>query len=104
MNDPTELLSGPAAPGLLGALVGLKFAPGDSWYERASNFACGALIATYGGPAAVEYFSIGSKGMTAFIIFVIGIFGLSLAAALFTGIKETKFSELIAGFFPGRKG
>lgn len=105
MAEPTEIITHPAVlPGVLGAVVGLKFAPGATFPQRLSNFVCGATIARFGGPAAVEFFNQApDSGMAAFIIFSMGLFGLSLADAIYRGIKETKFSELIAGLFPNRK-
>jgi hypothetical protein len=106
MSEPAEILSHPAVlPSVLGALVGLKFAPGATYPQRLSNFVCGATIARFGGPAAIEFFGQDPEGgMATFIIFTIGLFGLSLADAIYRGIKETKFSELITGLFPGSKG
>lgn len=109
MNDAPEIFSHPAAPGVLGALIaaliGLKFIPGETWVVRALelvqrgfSFAAGSCIAIYGGPAAVEFFSIKTEGLTAFMIFTVGLVGFSLAKAIISGIKEIKFGEIFSGY------
>jgi hypothetical protein len=94
-TDIVEVLSHPASAGIVGALIGLKFAPGVSWSERLFNLTAGSTIAWFGAPAAIEFFAIKSQGMTSFLSFSIGMFGLSIAAAIFSGIKETKLGEIL---------
>lgn len=104
MNDfsPDAIVSHPAVPGIVGALVGLKFAPGASWSERAINFTSASAIAWFGSPAAVELFSIKSPGAAGFLGFAIGMFGLSIAAAVVSGIKDLKLGEIAAGWLSRR--
>lgn len=88
----------PFAVGALGSVVGLKFAPGATWAERCINVVAGALCAGYCSPALVEYLHVASKGMQSFMSFAVGLFGLSLAAAIVQGIQNTKFGDIFTGW------
>ena len=101
--DPSGLARNPFAAGALGSLVGLKFAPGANLLERITNVAAGAACAGYAAPAAAEWFHVTSPHLHSGLAFAVGLFGLSLAAALQQGIRDVKVGELISGWL-GRKG
>jgi hypothetical protein len=105
--DPADIISHPIAPGIIGSLVALKFVPGNNWLERACNLVTSFSIVIYGSPAVNSYFDITAESMKSCMCFAIGLFGLSLAKAIFTGISETKlgaiFSSIITSWF-SRKG
>lgn len=93
----------PFAAGALGSLVALRFAPGATWLERAGNVAAGSVAAGFAGPALVEWLQIGSAGMASGVSFGVGMFGLSLAAAVMDGIRQVRLGEVITGWI-SRKG
>lgn len=101
--DPQKIVTNPLFPGVVGALVGLRFAPGESWYERVTNVASGAACAGFVAPAAGEVFRLQSVSMMSFLAFVIGMFGMSIAAAVMAGWREVKMGEIITGWL-SRKG
>lgn len=101
--DPERIVRSPFAVGAAGSFVALRFAPGVSWWERLSNVIAGSLCAGFGGPALTEWLHITSAGMTAGVHFGVGMFGLSLAAAILQGIRETKLGEIATGWLQ-RKG
>lgn len=96
--DVTKYIDAPVIAGIVGSLVGLRFVPGASWSERAFNFGAGSAIAAFCGPAAIEFLSIRSEGMAGFLSFCLGMFGLSIASAIFAGIKDTKLGEILTGW------
>jgi hypothetical protein len=96
-------LKSPFVPGALGALVALKGAPGASWGERIINVGCGALIAGFVAPAAAEWFGLASPEMRSAIAFMLGLFGMSLVAAITESIRSGTLTELLRGLF-GRRG
>jgi len=100
--DPDRVIRSPFAAGALGSLVALRFAPGASWAERAFNVVTGSLCAGFLGPAVADWLHVTSPNMTAGMNFGVGMFGLSLAAAITQGIKDTKFAEILGGWL--RKG
>lgn len=100
--DLDKLGRSPFVAGALGSLVALKFAPGASWPERAFNVLCGSLCAGFGAPALAEWLHLQSPGMNSGLSFAVGMFGLSLAAAVTDGIKQTKLGEIITSWFPRR--
>jgi len=82
--------------GLIGALLSMYFAqPGMHWLTRAVYCAGGAACAYAGAPALAEYFTL-SEAATGAVGFVLGVFGMSLLAALQTVLRESKFAEQLA--------
>lgn len=100
--DPDRLLRSPWMAGAIGALVGLKFAPGITWFERTFNVLSGSLCAGYASPALAEWLHVGGDGMRGGLSFVIGLFGLSLAAAVVQGMRDAKLGDAVTSWL--RKG
>jgi ACR3 family arsenite efflux pump ArsB len=100
--DPEKLMNSHFVVGALGALVGLKFAPGTTWRERAINVSAGMLCAGYFAPALAEWFHVASPGMQSALAFAVGMFGLSLAAAVAQALRELKLGEIISGWLSRR--
>lgn len=101
--DPSGLTRNPFAAGALGSLVGLKFAPGVSLLERITNVGAGAACAGYAAPALAEWMHVTSPHVHSGLAFAVGLFGLSLAAAVQQGIRDLKLGEVITGWI-SRKG
>jgi len=82
--------------GLIGACLSMYFAqPGMHWLTRLVYCSGGAACAYVGAPALAEYFTL-SEAATGAVGFVLGVFGMSLLAALQTIIRESKWGEQIA--------
>jgi hypothetical protein len=82
--------------GLIGAMLSMYFAqPGMRFVVRAVYCAGGTACAYVGAPALAEYFTL-SEAATGAVGFVLGVFGMSLLAALQTIIRESKWGEQIA--------
>lgn len=96
--DPQKIVTHPLAAGILGSLVGLRLAPGLSWPERFTNVITGSLCAGFAAPAAGEMFRLTSPAMMSFLAFVLGLFGMSIAAAVMQALRETKFGEAITSW------
>lgn len=96
--DPQRLISHPLAAGLLGAMIGLKFAPGLSWFERVTNVAAGAACAGYVTPAAAEVFGLVSAPMQSALGFAVGMFGMSVAAALIEAVRAVQWADIVSGW------
>lgn len=99
--DPDQILASPFTAGGFGSLVALKFAPGTSWWERATNVATGILVAGYVTPALAEFLHL--KGAVAGgAAFLLGLLGMSLIAAVLQGIRDVKLGEIISGWLSRR--
>ena len=86
-------------PGIVGSVISLRFAPGQSWLERAANVITGSLLVLYCTPAIAEWLHIKDHGgVRDFLSFAVGLFGLSLAAAVTSGIKELKVADIISSW------
>lgn len=102
--EPSKVFTHPIFIGVLGVSVAvLKFMPGTNYTEKVINFLAGSAVVWSCAPGVIEYFTIKSIGIASLLSFMIGAFGLSLAAAVSSGIKETKFGEIITGWL-SRKG
>ena len=101
--DPQKIITNPLFPGVVGALVGLRFAPGSSLLERLMNVAAGAACAGFVAPAAGEIFHLTSVSMMGFLAFVTGMFGMSLAASVVQALRDVQLSVIITGWI-SRKG
>lgn len=89
--------------GIGGALLAAYYLlPGKNFLEKVINFAAGSLLATFCAPGAVDYFNVQLKGIAMLMGFTIGLFGLSLMAAITSGIREVKFGEIISGWLSRR--
>lgn len=101
--DPGGVARNPFVAGVVGSLVGLKFAPGATVGERITNVLAGAVCAGYVAPGVTEWLHITSHTVHALVAFGIGLFGLSLAAAIWQGVRDVKLGEVITGWI-SRKG
>ncbi len=96
--DPSKIAAQPLIAGLAGSLLALRFAPGTSWLERATNVASGSACAAYLAPAAAEVFRLSSQPMMSCLAFALGLFGMSIVSALMIGLREIKVGEIVSGW------
>lgn len=102
--DPQRLSCHPIIAGLLGALFGLRYAPGSGIVDRLVNVAAGATTAGYIAPAAAEVFSLTSPVVQGALAFAIGMFGMSVTAAIMQALRELPLAQIISGWLSRRKG
>lgn len=102
--DPHRVITHPLAAGVGGAVVGLRFAPGLRWYERITNVVAGAACAGWIAPAAGELFGLASVSAEAALSFAVGMFGMSVAAALIEALRTVAWAEIISGWIRRRGG
>lgn len=100
--DPDRILRSPWVAGGLGALVGLRFAPGLTWWERAFNILCGCLCAGYISPALMEWLRIDPAGIRACAAFGVGMFGLSVAAEVMKFVRDGDLRQVAAAWWGKR--
>lgn len=82
-----------ALPGAVGAIVALRWLPGPP-LQRAFAFIGGTGASYYGGEHASSLLSA-PAGLTGFLI---GLFGMAVAAKVFEAIEQIKVGEIIARF------
>jgi len=93
--DPQKIIYSPLFTGLVGSMVALKFAPGESWGERLTSVSTGYSFAVFLAPVASEQFHLSSQASIAGMAFAVGVFGMSFAAAAFVGMKELKLGTIL---------
>lgn len=99
--NPLDYAGHPLVAGIFGAIVGLKFVPGLTWLERVTNLGAGGVIAYYVAPALANWWGL-SEHMVGFMSFILGMFGLSVAAAIFQGIRTLNLAEVITEWLKPR--
>lgn len=98
-----EVAKSPFAIGALGAMVtALKSTPGASWMERGMNILSGALLSGFLTPPLTDYLKMSGEHYRNGAAFMLGLLGMSLVAAVFSAVKETKWSEIISGWLARR--
>lgn len=80
--------------GAVGSFISLRFFDGLTMYERWVTFIGGWGIASYGGPPMTSYLELGEKAEL-FVTLLLGLFGMSIAAALIKVIRETDWRAFI---------
>lgn len=105
MIDLDRISSSSAIASVLGSLVtALRFTPGVSLPERISNAIAGSAGAVYATPALVEWLSIKSQAYENGLAFALGLFAMSLMAALTQAIKDTQWSQVLTEWLRKRAG
>lgn len=100
--DLEKVVRNPFFAGALGSLAALRFVPGVTWLERFGNVAAGSLSAGFAGPALAEWLQITSANMASGVSFGVGMFGLSLAAAVIDGVRQVKLGDVITSWVTRR--
>lgn len=101
--DTGSISSSPFTVGAVGALItAVKFTPGASWGERAFNILAGSAAAGFITPALVEWLNMKSPAYASGAAFLFGLVGMSLAAALLQGIKDTPLGQILTGWLSRR--
>lgn len=92
------LSKGATIGGFLGALVSLKFIEGLNVWQRAGTVLGGMLSAAYVTPLVIIVVELSPKAESA-VAFLIGVFGMSVAAAVVKAMPEliTAAKERISG-------
>lgn len=102
--DPDRIVRSPFAVGAIGALItAVKFTPGATWIERGFNVVAGSAAAGFITPALIEWLNMKSPAYASGAAFLFGLVGMSLAAALLQGIRDTPLGQIITGWL-SRKG
>ena len=92
----------PLTPGLVGALIGLRWAPGATWVQRVVNVVSGSAISAYMGPVVAEWLSLTSPAMQSGLGFALGLFGISVATVAMEGLRTLKLGEIAADWLRRR--
>lgn len=97
-----QLLTPPVIAGVVGSIVSLRFASHLNWWERLTAVISGAMMAQYCAPVAAYLLRLHEYQDA--VGFFIGLFGLSLTAALYEAIKKADLWALAVSRLGGREG
>lgn len=92
------LSKGATIGGFIGALVSLRFIENLTWKQRVPTVLGGMFAAAYVTPLVIDVVSLSPKLESA-ISFLIGVFGMSIAAACTKAMPEV--IKKVMGRFPG---
>ena len=93
----------PLIAAMLGALVGLRFAPGLTWAQRAFNATSSVALAMIFGPMGSDMLGLSETGASA-LSGGIALFGLGLADQVQGAIKAGEWRSWIPGLKTPTKG
>lgn len=97
--DITIAAKHPLIAALLGALVGLRFAPGLTWAQRAFNATSSVALAMIFGPLGSDMLGLSEAGASA-LSGGIALFGLGLADQVQAAIKAGEWRQWVPGLKP----
>lgn len=85
--------------GFIGALVSLRFVrEADTWPARCFMALAGTMAAAYLTPGLAEYLGASERVESA-LAFGFGLFGMTVAGAIVSALREQKLGEAIATWF-----
>lgn len=89
--------------GFVGGLISLRFFDGLTSSQKFATAVSGAASANYLTDPTIAHFAL-TVGYEGGIGFAIGLFGMSVAAALVRLVKDTDWAGVLKGRFGGREG
>jgi hypothetical protein len=89
--------------GFFGGVISLRFFEKLSTLEKCGIAIIGAVAANYLTPAVLAWFNLAAESYENGIAFVIGLFGMSVTAAVITTLRNTNWGNLITNW-RGRSG
>lgn len=107
--DPERVARSPFVVGGVGAAISAwKFpVPGSNFFDKLGNTIAGAACAGYVGPMVNEWLKMESETYRMGAAFILGIMGMSLAAAILKAIADTPLAQIagdwLRGILPKRK-
>ena len=81
--------------GAVGSFISLRFFDGLNVFEKWATFGGGALLAGYLTIPAITFMEIDNHNIEPGISLLIGLFGMSIAAAIIRVIKNTDWAALL---------
>lgn len=100
--DPEAVVKSPFVVGALGALASLKFAPGETRWEKFLNVLAGTLAAGFSTPFLAEYLKMPSPAFLNAAAFFIGLLGMSLVAQILQTLRDTQWAAIVTGWLSRR--
>jgi hypothetical protein len=89
--------------GAVASFVALRFFEGLGTAERWTTFVGGWAIAAYGGPPLNAYLELAPK-LEIGIVFLLGLFGMAIAAELIRLIRDTDWKGIVDGLLRRARG
>jgi hypothetical protein len=96
---PTQLSQSPAAAGTVGALLSLRWVPGNSWGTKAFSFSGSMAVVIFAVPWALDVMSVTSKSAPPAFGLIAGLLGMNLLTKAVDYVAQTQLGDLIASFW-----
>jgi hypothetical protein len=85
-------------PGFIGGVVSLRFFNEQTIFQRIMTVLGGWVCAAFTTDPVLAYFSLSEKSWNNGVAFFIGLFGMSLIAAVMIAIKGVQWVDIITGW------
>lgn len=100
-----SVIAGKIAPGVLGALIALRWVPtGSTWVDRLAAFAGGCGCAVWGAPAITEWAGVTSLRIDSFVGFTAGLLGMVVVGEVVQTVRGLQLAETIRNILAARFG
>jgi hypothetical protein len=90
--------------GAFGAFISLRFFEGLSTWEKWVTFVGGWAAASWLAEPTAAYLDLEHRSMETGLSLLIGMFGMSLAAAVIRVVRDTNWTDVVRGFIDRRGG
>ena len=101
MGGLLEALGIKTLAGFVGGVLALRFFEGLTTVGKLWTIAGGVAMAFFLTHPIIEFFTLKTAYEGA-VGFVVGLFGMSIAAALFAALKQLELARLLAGWLERR--
>lgn len=96
---PNQIAQSPATAGTVGALLSLRWVPGNTWGTKAFSFAGSMAVVIWGVPWVLEVMSVTSKAAPPAFGLIAGLLGMNIITKGVEYVAQTRLGDLIASFW-----
>lgn len=89
---------GPTLPGFVGGVLSLRFFKEQTWGEKVMTVLGGWACASWATEPVLAFFTLNNTSWSNGISFFVGLFGMSIVAALMAALKEINLGEIVSGW------
>lgn len=86
-------------PAVIGAALAVALGPKRDWPERLTGFMAGFFVSVYATGPVVTWFGGAPGDYLGGVGFVLGLFGMSVADALWRAVRDTDIAGILKGRF-----
>lgn len=98
-DQVTQVAQSPAFAGTAGALLSLRWVPGNSWKAKAFSFSGSMAVVIWCVPWALESMGVTSKAAPPAFGLMAGLLGMNLLSKAVEYVLATSLGEMVTSFW-----